>query len=239
VSGGPYRPDRSSPDEELTRLAAEGQRRILDARASATASRHPADDRHRERNLRIALGGHYYGPVVQAATAVSVVVATAAPLAAAVLDIDALYYGALATFAVFPLVFVGPRATRARVRAEEAWVRSLPFTMDGYFDVLRAEPVLGVNLVISIRWCEAAAPSEDTLQGMLGLLEAGASIVSYAATEARIRSGSISGRTNINTLSGYVHRNTRLVGYVHRLVERILLPLHHAGRLAQVSLSRE
>ena len=42
---GPYRPDPATPDVELARLAAEGQRRILDARASQTATRGPAPEK--------------------------------------------------------------------------------------------------------------------------------------------------------------------------------------------------
>jgi hypothetical protein len=239
VSGGAYRPDPPSGDEEVARLAAEGQR-ILDARASNAAARRRGDEKDRERNLRIALGGHYHGLLVRAAAILLIVVGATAPIAVSVLDIDALGWGTVALFGGIALLLWAPSATRARVRAERAWVRSLPFPMDGYFEALGDDPVLGMTLVVSIAWREgASAPSESTLQGLLGLLDTGARVVSCDVTAARVRSGSISGRTGIMAPGGFVHRNTRLVGYVHRMVESILLPLHRGGRLERVSLSRE
>ena len=200
--------------------------------------RHPKSDR--ERNLRIALGGHYQGSRWRAAALVLVVAGVAGPVAATVLDVDVLGWGAPALFVGVALLLWGPRASRARVSAESEWVRSLPFPMDGYFEVLGDKPALGMNLIVSITWREPpSAPSEATLQGMLGLVDPGARVLSCDAAKATVRSDSISGRTRIRAPGGFIHRNTRLVSYVHRLVEQVLFPLHRGGLLQRVSLSRE
>lgn len=237
MSGGAYRPEPpSSPaDEELERVAAEGQRRILEAQA---AGRRQGDEKDRERHVRVALGGHYYGPFVRASAITLVVVGATAVAAAAFVDVDAVGWGASALFGGLLLLLWTPRATRARVEAEKAWVGSLPFAMAGYFDVLGAEPALGMNLVVSIVWREGLSAPSGTLQGVLGVLDADARVLACDAAGARVRSGSISGWTGLRT-RGFVHRNTRLVGYVHRLVEEVLLPLDRAGRLGRVSLGRE
>ncbi len=51
--GSPYRPDAPRPAPELAQLAAEGERRRMQAAVEANRSRNPT----RDSNLRIAIGG--------------------------------------------------------------------------------------------------------------------------------------------------------------------------------------
>ena len=108
----PYRPAPPSPPTggELERLAAAGQRRILEASAARDATATVAA----EKNVRIALGGHYGAPVRRTAYAM-----IAAGLALAVADTwwaAGLFFPGLATAAVGALVrvFAEPRAFRPR-----------------------------------------------------------------------------------------------------------------------------
>lgn len=238
MTDGGYRSGPPTPDEELARRAAEGQRRILEARAIQNA-RPAVSEKDRERNIRIALGAHDSGPLLRI-VAVALIVTGALSLAAvAFFDLEVVAWGVLGLFAGPLLQVWAPRATRARVRAEEAWVQSLPFAMTGYFEVLGDRPALGMTLVVSIAWRDASAPDEGTLQGLLGTLDTAARVVSRDATTACVRSGGISGRTGIKSPGVVTQRNTRLVGYVHRLVDEVLLPLDRSSRLERVSLSRE
>lgn len=137
---GPYRPGPAVPDAELARLAAEGQRRILDAQANRAAEVQATDERKRERNLRIALGGRYGSPLGKALASVTVASALVT-LGNLVWDFDRYSLGELFLVATILIrVFVAPRATRARVESERRWGTSLPFVLDGYFDVLGGPP---------------------------------------------------------------------------------------------------
>jgi hypothetical protein len=241
----PYRPSPqvSEASTELARLAAEGQRRILDASASQAAVERRVDEKKRERRLRTALGGHYGSPVR---------IASLALIAVGVL----MWVGGLAcagdTFLVFPLglliiiggflvrVFAPPIATRRRVASEGTWASSLPFTMEGYFEALASPPSSECRLMIRLAWGDAAPAREaGAVQGVFGVIDTGAQVESEQDGTLSIRTGSISGRTGIRVNQMDVYRNTRLVAYVHDLVDKVLLPLHRSHALARVSLTRE
>jgi len=246
----PYRPEPSASeaDAELARLAAEGQHRILEAHASGD------DTRDRERRIRVALGAHYGTPLRKWCVAAAGIGLLATVLVAMVTP--HLVGLAISVCVVGPLVLcfvslvVEPAATRARVAAERAWATSLPFPVDGYFEVLGAEARLISHLEMTISWTDPRLPpSVDVLRGVFGRIDTEAQVEAHQEAIV-IRSGSISGYTGITRsatrsrqtgewTSGAVYRNTRFVAYVHRLVDEVLLPLHRSQSIARVSLTRD
>ena len=240
---GPYRPDPTPPDAELARLAAEGERRIQEASTRRTAAQQGAGERNRARNIRVALGGYYGSPVGKASVALIVVGATML-VGEIAWDIhDFALGGLIFVWAVMLRVFVRPKATRARVEAEKAWTRSLPFGLDGYFEALGAAAQLSCKLTVTLAWIDPGLAADDgTLHGLVGLLDTDARVVSREAGSAVIQSGRIEDRTRtriqVNRATHYVRRNTPLVRYVHALVEQVLLPLHRAHPIARVTLER-
>ena len=137
-------------------------------------------------------------------------------------------------------LFATPTASRWRVTAENGWVASLPFAMEGYLEVLAADPEFACRLVTALVWGGAgAAPGPETVQGILGVLDTDARAQSHEGRGVDIRSGPISGNTGIVSNGQMVLRNTRLVPYVHRLVDEVLMPLHRSHAIARVSLTRE
>jgi hypothetical protein len=139
-----------------------------------------------------------------------------------------------------------PRSSRARLASERAWVARLPFTLEGYFEALGAEPEEAMRLALEIVWtAEApggAGPDPDAVLNILGVVDTGASIVPGRTGAVRIQSGSISGSTGISVSSGgnytTLTRNTRVVRYVHRLVDEVLMPLHRTRAIGRVSVAR-
>lgn len=238
----PYRPTprTSERDVELARLAAAGQSRILGARANETTARQEAEERNREKNLRVGLGG-YYGSPVRVASVVLIALGALLSLGEIVWDIDGFSLGEVTLVgAMALLVFAAPKATRARVGAEREWASSLPFAMAGYFEILGGEPRRSCVLTVTLAWRDPrAAVGAGTLQGLVGLLDTGARAESRDAARALIRSGPIVDRAWIRiNRTYYVHRNTELVRYVHRLVDQVLLPLHRSHAIARVSWAR-
>jgi len=250
----PYRPppSPSDADADLARRAAEGASRQREADATRAVARTAGA----EKNLRVALGGHFASPLRTIPVVVAVVLGTAsvilyvtAPSRATDPDYSRdwslmllVFMGAVAAF--FVRLFIPPTATRARVAAETAWAASLPFALRGYFEVLAADPVASCALEVELAWGDAAgAPSLETVQGILGTIDTAARVVPHGGgTAVGIRSGSISGSTGISSGSKrnpiYVYRNHRFVAYTHRLVEEVLLPLHRSHAIARVAMKR-
>ena len=248
MSEGPYRPDPALPDAELARLAAEGQRRILDAQANRATGRQAADEGSREKNLRVALGGHYGSPLGKASAAL-IAVGAIVTLGNLVWGFDRHYLGELLLVAaVLVRIFVAPKATRARAESERRWAISLPFVLDGYFEVLGGEPRMANVLTVTLTWSDPRRiPGEGELRGLLGLVDTDARAESRDPATTVIRSGRIEDKSWIRVYRGmnrgmnrgYVmRRNTPLVGYVHRLVDKTLLPLQRSHPIARVSLTR-
>jgi len=235
----PYRADPPQPEatKELARLAAEGQSRILQASA-APAKIEEKKRRAGERHVRVALGGHHGAPV---RTASYVLIGVAA-----LASVGALLWGAGMLWLGLPLLigalavrwYAPPKATLAQVARERAWVASLPFALEGYFDVLAGEPQLSCHLSVTLAWNEARlAPSEDVVRAVFGVLDTGTRVESRDGA-AVIRSSLLSGRTWIQLEDGPLSRNTKIVAYVHSLVDKVLLPLHRSCAIARVSLTR-
>jgi hypothetical protein len=251
---GPYRPPppSSEADADLARRAAEGARLQREADASLAVVRTAGADR----NVRVAVGAHFGTPLRTVPVVLAVLLATATVALYATgpskaTDPDYSSHWSLTMLALmgagaafFVRLFIPPVATRARVTAERAWATSLPFALDGYFDVLAAEPVAWCALEITLAWENpTGAPGVDTVQAIFGTSDTAAKVQHGAgAGTVGVRSDVISGSTGISSGSKrnpvYVYRNHRFVAYTHRLVDEVLLPLHRSHAIARVSMGR-
>jgi len=248
----PYRPapDVSEDDAALARLAADGQHRILEASAREAEGRRESDEGKREKNVRIALGAYRGTPLRRASYALMGVGA----LVLVAVGIESPDFGSAGVVAIFLVgmlaatggllirVWATPAATTATVAAEKAWAKSLPFAMDGYFEILAAEPTLECQLVLELEWAPGRVPTPETVQGLLGTWDTGARVQPLEKALC-IRSGTFEcGQLyNANTWYGSdALRPTRhLVGKVHGLVTTVLQPLHRSHAIARVSLRRD
>ena len=238
----PYRPyPVTNPDDELARLAQQGQRRIQAAAAGQSQHVQVEGSRH----LRVAVGA-VRGSTVRRAFLVlaalgvltliagfALVVANGDPVFVPLLPLG--FASAMGGFMVY--VFMPPVASRAAMEAERAWVAALPFAFEGYFETLSAEPSAVCKLRIELVW-QTVGADPATLQGVVGLLDTDARVTQAAADVATITSGVVSGATGIRINRVPVHRNHRVATYLHRLVEVVLLPVHRNRPLARVSVSR-
>ncbi len=248
----PYRPapDVSEDDAALARLAAEGQHRILEASAREADARQESGGGKRERNVRMALGAYHGTPIRKASyalmgvgTLVIVAVGIESPdLGSAGVVVSFLVGMVAATGGLLIRVWSAPAATRASLAAEEAWAESLPFALEGYFEMLAAEPTLECELVLELEWTPGRVPTPEAVQGLLGTWDTDARVQPLEEVLC-IRSGTFEcGRIhNANNWYGSdALRPTRhLVGKVHRLVTTVLQPLHRSHAIARISLRRE
>ena len=255
----PYRPvpAASETDGALAQLAAQGQRRIAQASAARTAAESAAelkkareDAEGAETNVRVALGACYAGPLRKARPYLLMVVAAGVTTMAGVSNlVPTPVVGPI--FFLGGLVFVGgvlwavlarPTASRAEVAAEKAWASSLPFALEGYFDMLAEDPVKECQLVMQLAWQPGRVPTPDVVQGVLGLWDPGAMVHAGDDGALGIRSSRfVSGKfvvTNNADGQGFVRPTRDLVERVHRLVDAVLLPLHRSYPMARVSLTR-
>ena len=235
----PPSPPGLGEDTDLARLAAEGQRRILEAKRGRVGAGPDAGARSRDRNLRVALGGHYGAPI---RTTAYVLIAAGIGLL-----IGGFFWPAESVFVLWPVLLGGvllrvlaaPMATPARVAAERAWQASLPFTLEGYFETLADEPALSMRLAIELHWSsDGRGAGEQAFQGLLGLVDTDAEVHVHERATVSIQSGVISGDTWIQSNGGPVKRNTRIVPYVHGLVDTVLLPLHRDFPIERISIAR-
>jgi hypothetical protein len=252
MSEGPYRPDpqASEADAELARLAEQGQRRILEAGAAGRTQANAAalaEEKKRDWHTRLALGAYYGIPLRKACFALMGMgvmtfvtggylgVEGVAGVVGLVLSMLALVGGLVAA------LLIDPTATRARVAAERAWAASLPFAVDGYFDLLAQDPVIACRLLVELTWGPGRKPAPEIVRGAFGLWDAGVGVEPGKAATMNARgSPFMCGRytRGYAGLSPAVP-NRHLVGRVHRLVEKVLLPLHRSCALERVSLRRE
>jgi hypothetical protein len=235
----PYRPHAPPPDPELARLAMQGQQRRAEIQAGQQV-----DPRLAGRHLRIAIGGYRGSTVKRCLLAVIVLGLGMGALGVVFMNLDRpdiggfMIPGFALTFVTFMIwVFVPPIASQGAVAAEEMWAMALPFTMQGYFDVLSSEPRMGRKLVFEITWRDdARAPEPGLLHSVFCAVDPSAVLDDANARGARITSGVVSGATGIKMNGVRVYRNHRLPGHVHALVERVLLPLHRSHPIARIKL---
>jgi hypothetical protein len=239
----PYRPGGSPPpNDELARLAQQGQQRI----AAATEGQQIEAAEGANYHLRVAIGALRGSPLRRSFLLVALVgiLLGAAGIAA---GNGALFDPVVANVApigfvlgmggFFTYLFVAPRATRSRMIAERTYVASLPFTLEGYFEVLSIAPSYSCKLTIGIEW-RTSGTDASTLQGLLGLIDTGARVTSCDARAASITTGDISGSTGISVNKSPVYRNHKLAKYLDDLIDRVLMPLHRNVGLSRVRLTR-
>lgn len=245
----PYRTGepQSPADDELSRLAAEGRRRIDADGARGAMVRKTAAEETREHIIRAAIGAHFGSPLRRAAFAMLGVVALAlgGGLAAAVVGPDlrdtcisvSAALGVPAFVAAMVLFNVQPKATPARVAAERAWSTSLPFELRGYFDLLASDEVVAIHVVADIEFA-GTPPDPSLVQGAVGILDVDAR-VSHAEHGLLRICGALLPNTFVDYQKRRENNNRQHVAYVHALVLRVLLPIHRSHPIARVTLSRD
>ena len=117
-------------------------------------------------------------------------------------------------------------ASPARVAAERRWAKSLPVGLDDtYFEVLAAEPRMTTSSKESSGSSiprRAALPTTPTWSGWRAA----------PSGDTGVSVGSDGGATSA------ILRNDRIVAYVHRFVDEVLLPLHESSPIARVRFHR-
>ncbi|HEX7243079.1 MAG TPA: hypothetical protein VF263_22540, partial [Longimicrobiaceae bacterium] len=116
-------------------------------------------------------------------------------------------------------------------RVERRWVRSLPFSVEGYFRVLGATPSEETRIRVRIRF-RTAAPGREVLDGLLGRVQFPAS--------ARVTGGSglawtaESGPIRTLMIEDGTPSNAAPLGWMRGVIDEALLPLHDAYPLREV-----
>ena len=240
---GPFRqpPGTPSADSELERLAMQGQ--MLRAQLAAGQQVHQQSEG--ANHLRIAIGGYRGSALKRIMLAVILLFLSigllgfvAAGLEYTELALLMIIGGSVMTFVLFMVwVFIPPRASAGAVAAEQAWARSLPFALRGYFELLSGEPSSARAMSYEIAWHEGIRlPEPHLVQGVFYGVDPDARLEHADARRALVRGGNVSGNTGIRMNGRYVYRNHRLPARVHAVVEQVLLPLHRSHPIASVTL---
>jgi hypothetical protein len=233
----------SDPNDELARLAQQGQARLAEAQHDHAF----AADAAAERNIRTAIGGVRGAPVrrllivlcvlCSAGTIVGFAVSMSAGPFVMMHYMPAWMAGIFGSVGLLMLaLFLPPLASRAAVDAERAWVASLPFALEHYFTVIGAGPAPECCLNVELEISRELAPG--LVQGVIANYDPESRVLEASGTRIHFRTGPISGSTGIRINRSNVYRNHRLGKAVHRLVDVVLLPIHRSAPLARVKLSR-
>jgi hypothetical protein len=144
----------------------------------------------------------------------------------------------LAFALIFVVVFVPPLASAGAVAAERSWATSLPFRLDGYFDMLSTPPSYAKTIGFSVRWQNAPCrpPEAALMQSIVAAVDPKAQIQRVDEHSVVFVTGSISGYTGIRVNRSPVYRNHRLPKAVHEMVDRVLVTLHHSHPIAEVKV---
>lgn len=237
----PYRYAKPPQEDELARLAQQGQSRIAAASHDRSQTARVEEGRH----LRIAIGSVRGSllrrillvPAILGAVSVIGVVA----LVIATNDPSYMTYFAPAfvpAILFFMLyMFLAPVATLGQVAAERQWVASLPFRLEGYFETLSGEPQAFARVGVVLEY-QSVGPDQQTFQGIIGNLDTEARVQQWHPERAGFQSGQISSFTGIRVNRVSVYRNHKLAKYLRRLVGEVLLPLHRSRPLSRVTIAR-
>jgi hypothetical protein len=241
----PYRQSEGSVDTgKLARLAEEGERRIHAAsERRSQVARAEAND-----HLRVAIGAVRGSPRARALIVLTVLGAlmivtglaliVSAPLVA--IGPWLVPVGIVMAFGSnMASAFAQPVASVAQLDAEHDWIAKLPFAFEGYFEALSTEPERFTRLQIELAW-QGDGPDLPTLQGIVGLLDTDARVTSAPrdGDGATIMTGRVSGYTGITIDREPIYRNHEVAKYLHRLVDVVLLPVHHDRALSSVRVMR-
>ena len=238
----PYRPQAPPPDPELTRLAMQGQQRRAEAAAGKHLQRKQAGGNH----LRTAIGA-YRGSTIKRLILAAMITGVGTGAVGAILsagghaDIGGYFApsGFILAFASFMLfVFVPPLASQSAVDAEQIWMTSLPFAMQGYFEALAGEPLPSRTIAYEIIWREGTQPPDpQLLHSVFCAIDPSARMDFADARHARVRGGAVSGMTGIRVNRVPVFRNHRLAKHIHSVVEQVLLALHRSHPIARIEMT--
>jgi hypothetical protein len=228
--------EQPRPQDELERLAQVGAQRRGSLEKAAAIDRQRAGYQH----LRIAIGD-YRGSTLR-----RTVIALAAILAVVVSVLAILTLGeaamAVALIAVTVvgtvMVVLPPVASEGAIAAEARWVASLPFPLEGYFEVLAGEPEVSRTLAYEIVWDGELSPATKLLEDVVAAVDPKASVDRATLSGVRITSGAISGLTSLKrSKTSFVTRNHNIPPGVHAMVEQVLLSIHRRYPIARVTLS--
>jgi hypothetical protein len=216
MADDPYRKGRA-PSEELARLAAQGQQRIEAARRSEAQAHEALANQH----LREAIGairGSLIGRICLALLLLMIGIGVGGALVSIFATQKSVkssggtfYFIGLVGWipALIAYLFVGSRASLAQIERERRWVGALPFRLDGYFEVLSAEPAYECNLKVDLEW-EGTGVDTETLQGVVGRFDPEAKVTSDDPHRATFVTGAISGATSMRVNRALVLRNHRV-----------------------------
>lgn len=132
---------------------------------------------------------------------------------------------------------MAPRAPDSALEEERRWARSLPFTLEGYFEVLSAKPRETGGLRAHVTWV-ADGPEVDAalLADAFAAADPGARLDESDASGAIFASGPISGATGARINHVPVLRNHLYPEYVHALMTKVLVPLAKSHPIEKVRL---
>lgn len=226
---------KSPPD--LERLAQEGELK----RKKAQEVEALLAELKRDMNMRVALGAHY-GSTRQRVFFVLIalgVLVMVAPATGLIAEPVPAWHGALAfglgLVGVLGAAILEPVASKARIAAEERYIKEQPFPVDGYFDVLKNTPQPTTRLQIEVHF-RGAPPEQELFQNLVARTDSSASVHMTGSTGI-IVSAPISGATGVRVNNQFVYRNHRIVPYVHRLLDEVLAKVHGAHPIAMVRIT--
>ena len=215
----PYRSteEASGPDAELARLAAQGERRV---QAQAIAR---SNQREWVRLERLCDAMQLLPPAPPGGAIPTEAEFPAPP--------DHAYQDDYAK-APDPAVL---QAAARKAYAERAWLASLPFHVERYFDVLAEAPEAIFGLEVTVALVDAShTPSLEILRGIVHVHDVDAEVVLSRGGGIAIEVGSAA----IALPGYYPYTVQKIAPYVHGLVDKALLPLHRSHAIARVTLTR-
>jgi hypothetical protein len=215
----PIAPVQADPEEELARLAAEGERRVLEANVAR-------DNRIEWVRLERLCDAMQLLPETNGPATVPTPAEFPAP--------GELVYGQEDSTSAPPEPLLVASAARKAV-AEQAWLASLPFPVTHYFAVLAEPPKAIFRLEITVELSHASkTPDLNILRGVVHVHDVTADVVlrDDGVFDILVDKDTVS-------LAGYFPYTVRKIApYVHGLVEKALMPLHRGHPIARVSLAR-
>jgi hypothetical protein len=233
----PFRDPPDKPSAELTRLASAGRAARSSAQDAAVGDARAAGDRH----LHEALAATHGAPRNQArklgagaCLMVALVMMLAHESVPAPIGVATLALGIVLAVAGGVM---SPRVSDAALEEERKWTRSLPFALDGYFEVLSAKPRAEGGVRAHITWSEdTRAVDEALLADAFAAVDPVARLDQADETGVVFASGPIRGETGARINREPVLRNHAYPAYVRDLVTKVLVPLAKSYPMIRVRL---
>jgi len=229
----PYRTNEPPPeqahDAELERLVQTG----VDRRRGVASSA----EREADRNLRHAIG-RYRGSTRRriAIVIAAVVVALAWSLyviivpnpfgkSTALINIPVW----VTILAVIAAIAVSPYASKEAIAAEEHWVASMAFRLEGYFAAISRPPRSSPTLEYKLVWGGDRIPAEDLLVNLISTVTSDGKVMQLTDTGATLRDW-VHTRKGVSSISVVPPR-------IHDMIEKVLVPLHRSYPIEHVTVT--